>query len=143
MTAFVGTFEHTLDKKGRLVLPSKFRGHLSQNAILSPNGSQCLALWTPENFDSLLARLTERARLGEIQSRVVRGLTAASDEVSLDQQGRVLISERLRSFASLEREVVLLGANDHVEIWDQATWSTEQSELDAVMGDVLSQGLGI
>ena len=143
MTAFVGTFEHTLDKKGRLVLPSKFRAHLERSAILGPNGADCLALWTPDNFASLLERMTERVRSGEVDPRVLRGLTAASDEVSLDQQGRVLISERLRSFASLEREVVLLGANDRVEIWDQATWADEQPEVDALMGDILSQGLGI
>lgn len=139
---FVGTFEHTIDAKGRLVLPAKFRGHLARSAYLAPHG-RCLALWEPEEFDSMLSRLRDKARSQELDSRVITSLTSASDEVSLDAQGRVLVSDRLRTFASLDREVVLLGAMDHVEIWDRETWERERPDMDALMTQALAEGLGV
>ncbi|MGI9600763.1 MAG: division/cell wall cluster transcriptional repressor MraZ [Acidimicrobiales bacterium] len=139
---FVGTFEHTIDAKGRLVLPAKFRGHLAKSAYLAPQG-QCLALWEPDEFDSMLSRLREKARDQKMDTRVLLSLTANSEEVGLDAQGRVLVSDRLRTFASLDREVVLLGAMDHVEIWDRARWQQQQPELDALMTQALAEGLGV
>ena len=73
---FVGTFEHTIDAKGRLVLPAKFRGHLARSAYLAPHG-RCLALWEPEEFDSMLSRLRDKARSQELDSRVITSLTSA------------------------------------------------------------------
>ncbi|MDH3705225.1 MAG: division/cell wall cluster transcriptional repressor MraZ [Acidimicrobiia bacterium] len=139
---FVGTFEHTIDAKGRLVLPAKFRGHLAKSAYLAPHG-RCLALWEPQEFDSMLSRLREKARAQELASDVILSLTSASEEVGLDAQGRVLVSDRLRTFASLEREVVLLGAMDHVEIWDRASWEQQRPEMDALMTQALAEGLGV
>jgi len=139
---FVGTFEHTIDAKGRLVLPAKFRGHLARSAYLAPQGD-CLALWEPEEYDSMLGRLQELARDKQLDSRVLVSLTAASEEVALDAQGRVLVSDRLRTFASLDREVVLLGAMNHVEIWDRSTWERMQPEMDALMTQALAEGLGV
>lgn len=139
---FVGTFEHTIDAKGRLVLPAKFRGHLAKSAYLAPQGG-CLALWEPNEFDSMLSRLRDKARDQQLDTRVLLSLTASSEEVALDAQGRVLISDRLRTFASLDREVVLLGAMDHVEIWDRATWEQQRPELDALMTQALAEGLGV
>ena len=139
---FVGTFEHTIDAKGRLVLPARFRGYVAQSAFVAPQGGR-LALWESGEFALMLERLRDKARLGELDSGVLLGLTSSSEEVPLDAQGRVLLSERLRTYASLDREVVLVGAMDHVEIWDGAKWHQRRPELDALMTDALVEGLGL
>ena len=71
--AFVGTHEHSLDEKGRLVLPAKFRSYFAGAAYLTPHAG-CLALWTPDGFDEMLSRLKEQIRTGEVEARVRRGL---------------------------------------------------------------------
>ncbi len=140
---FVGTFEHTLDKKGRLVLPSKFRRQLPEQAYLSPGRGECLALWPEDNFNQMLDRMTESARSGVSDQQVVRAFTAASTMVSPDTQGRVLLTESLLSFANLAGAVVLVGARDHIEIWDREAWKTQSLAADQLMLAALEGGVGI
>lgn len=140
---FVGTFEHTLDKKGRLVLPSKFRRQLPEQAYLSPGRGKCLALWPQENFNEMLDRMTVSARAGDSNQQVVRAFTAASTMVSPDTQGRVLLTESLLSFANLAGAVVLVGARDHIEIWDREAWTAQSAEVDQLMIAALEAGVGI
>jgi MraZ protein len=140
---FVGTFEHTLDKKGRLVLPSKFRRQLPDLAYLSPGRGECLALWPEDNFNQMLDRMTESARSGVSDQQVVRAFTAASTMVSPDTQGRVLLTESLLNFANLAGAVVLVGARDHIEIWDREAWKTQSLAADQLMLAALEGGVGI
>ena len=139
---FVGTHDHTLDDKGRLVLPARFRSHFTSSAYLSP-GAGCISLWGPERFERMIDRLSEQVRSGEIEP-LTRNLVAhASSEVRPDAQGRIVIPERLRSFASLEHEVVVCGAVDSIEIWDSATWSSMSAALDRSVAEVFLRGGGI
>ena len=145
---FVGTFEHTLDKKGRLVLPAKFRKQLSQQdpAYLSPGRGKCLALWPEEQYEKFLDRLTETARQHGSDSSnalVLRALTAQSSTVLPDAQGRVLLTESLLNYARLDRDVVLVGARDHIEIWDRQAWEAQTAEANLQMMQALENGLGI
>ncbi len=118
---FVGTFEHSVDEKGRLVLPALFRHHLADRGFLSQY-DQCIGLWTPEGFEAVAARLTERVRAGEASQFALRAFAANAHEVKPDSQGRIMIPERLREFAGLQRDVVIIGALDRVEIWDARRW---------------------
>ena len=140
--AFVGTHEYTLDEKGRLVLPAKFRSDFSGAAYLTPHAG-CLALWTPEGFDEMLSRLKEQIRSGEVEARVRRGLAYNSTKVRPDAQGRVMIPEKLRTLASLEHEVMVCGAIDWIEIWNPTTWSEMAPGLDRSVADAFLQGIGI
>ncbi len=142
---FVGTFEHTLDKKGRLVLPAKFRKQLSQQdpAYLSPGRGKCLALWPEDRYEEFLDRLTETAREDSSKALVLRALTAQSSTVMPDAQGRVLLTESLLSYARLDRDVVLVGARDHIEIWDREAWEAQTAEANQQMMQALENGLGI
>jgi MraZ protein len=133
---FVGTFEHSLDDKGRIVLPSVFRQHLSERGYLS-QWDQCLGLWTPEGFEDVANRLTERVRAGEASQLALRAFAANAHEVKPDTQGRIGIPERLREFARLDREVVVIGALDRIELWDAERWhslgaASDQSLTEAV-----------
>ena len=114
--AFVGTHERSLDDKGRLVLPARFRSHFSGVVYLSP-GDGCISLWPSERFDLMVASVEEKIRSGELEPNVRRGVSSGSVEVSPDAQGRVMLPERLRAFARLEHEVVVCGAIDRIEIF--------------------------
>ena len=140
--AFVGTHEHSLDEKGRLVLPAKFRSDFSGAAYLTPHAG-CLALWTPDGFDEMLSRLKEQIRTGEVEARVRRGLAYNSTTVRPDAQGRVMIPEKLRTLASLEHEVMVCGAIDWIEVWNPARWSEMAPDLDRSVAAAFLQGSGI
>jgi MraZ protein len=138
---FVGTFEHSLDDKGRIVLPAPFRQHLAERGVLSQY-DQCLGLWTKEGFDDVAARLTDKVRGGEVSQMALRAFSANAHEVRPDSQGRIVIPERLRAFAGLEREVVVIGALDRIELWDSGRWQGVQSESDQLLTDAITN-LGI
>ena len=119
---FVGTFEHSLDDKGRLVLPSAFRGRLSESAFLTPY-ENCLALWPEQEFRAFVERLTEKVRTGEAKPNAMRIFTAHASSVKPDGQGRIGIAPRLREYAGLDGEVTLTGSLDHIEIWQPSRWA--------------------
>ncbi|MDH4147662.1 MAG: division/cell wall cluster transcriptional repressor MraZ [Acidimicrobiia bacterium] len=138
---FVGTFEHSLDDKGRVVLPTAFRAHLADGAFLSQYDG-CLALWAPDAFAGFVARLQDKVREGEASPNAIRVLTAATSEVKPDSQGRVTVPPRLRTFAGLEQEVVLTGALDHIEFWNPQRWAAISDQGDASLTDAVAN-LGI
>ena len=118
---FVGTFEHTLDDKGRLVLPSTFRSQLSEKGFVSQL-DQCLGLWTEEGFADVAERLTEKIREGLAPQGAMRAFSANAHEVRSDSQGRVTIPQRLRDFADLQRDVVVIGNISRIELWNPDRW---------------------
>jgi MraZ protein len=133
---FVGTFEHSLDEKGRIVLPSTFRNHLVDRGFISQY-ENCLGLWTPEEFRNVADRLTEKVREGATSQYALRAFAANAHEVKPDSQGRISIPQRLRDYAGLDRDAVVIGALDRIEIWDAARWR----QLEAASDDTLTQAV--
>tara|TARA_B100000686_G_C16733087_1_gene941941 strand:+ start:514 stop:930 length:417 start_codon:yes stop_codon:yes gene_type:complete len=123
---FVGSHEHTLDEKGRFVLPAKFRNYFSEVAYVSP-AANCLALHTPLGFEEMIDRLKLQVQSREVDRKVLRQIGASAEEVRVDAQGRVTLSQRLRDNASLRTEVVVCGVIDHVEIWSTDRWEPESN----------------
>ena len=117
---FLGEYQHALDAKGRFILPARIREQLGDEAYVTSEEDGCLALWRPEEFDVKASEIRERARQGERD--VERAFFAGAMEASPDRQGRVAIPTGLREFAALERDVVVAGLYDHIEIWDAAAW---------------------
>jgi MraZ protein len=138
---FVGTFEHSLDDKGRLVLPSVFRSHLADRGFVSQYES-CLGLWTEDGFMDVARRLQEKVREGKASQNAVRAFAANATEVRPDSQGRITIPPRLREYAGLDREVVVIGALDRVEIWDASRWRDISSAADDSLTSAVTE-LGI
>jgi MraZ protein len=129
---FLGEYQHSLDAKGRVILPSKFRARLETGCVLTKGQDRCLTVYPREEFDRKVARLSE-ARSSSSQVRDFNRMffSGASDD-GPDKQGRLSIPEPLRSYASLDREITIIGVGGHVEIWDRAGWeqrlgNTEQS----------------
>jgi MraZ protein len=138
---FVGTFEHSLDDKGRVVLPSTFRSHLADKGFISQLDS-CLGLWTDDGFAEVAERLTEKIRDGQAPQEAMRAFAANAHEVRPDSQGRITIPQRLREFAHLEREVVVIGAIGRIEIWDAPRWQEISATADESLTDAV-RALGL
>lgn len=139
---FVGTYEHSIDGKGRLVLPAKFRNRLPDGAYLAPHANG-LALWPPTAFEEMVDRLANQVRSGTVDPDAVMGITANADEVSADAQGRILLSPRLREMGALASEVVLLGARDHIQIWGVDVWRNRRGAITQSATDALAAGRGM
>ena len=120
---FGGQFEHALDAKGRIVLPASFRPSFDQSGFLIKGSEGCLALLTPERFQDIAQNMASRSQEGDIRHRSAkRSFGAGAARILPDKQGRIAVPEDLRSFAHLERECVIVGVIDEVEIWDLNRW---------------------
>jgi MraZ protein len=118
---FLGEFLHSLDPKGRLILPARFRDLLAE-AYVTSQMDGCLALWTPAEFHFRAEEMKDRAKGSPVERNMARVFFAGAQEANPDKQGRIAIPPSLRRFAALESQVVVTGAWDHVEIWDSAKW---------------------
>jgi MraZ protein len=119
---FMGEHSHTIDAKGRLILPAKFREELGSSFIVTRGLEGCLSVYTMEswtNFAQAMQKFTTSKGNVRAFKRFVFGSAA---EVEFDRQGRILIPGNLREYAHLEKEVVVLGTGDKVEIWSKAVF---------------------
>ena len=130
----LGEYEHTLDDKNRLTLPAKFRQAFAEGVVISRGLDGCLVVFTRDNWDSFVAAQLEGLNPFSREARQMsRFVFSGATESELDKQGRVMVPPALLQHASLEREVVVAGVRDHVEIWDRAAW---QKQLEEVEGSV-------
>ena len=134
---FLGEFTHSLDGKGRVVLPARFRDGLAE-AVATSHRDTCLALWTPEEFRNQAKVMGDRLRGDAGDRSMARVFFASAQEVTPDRQGRVMIAPNLRELARirLDAEVVVTGVGAYVEIWDAEIWAGQKSAGTARMEDV-------
>ena len=114
MRGFIGRFEHSLDAKGRLILPVKFRAEFEDGGFLSQYREGCLALWTPEEFERQMEAMQAASAAGRDERNLARVWASGSSEVEVDRSGRMPIPGYLRAFAGLENEVLAIGAIERV-----------------------------
>ncbi len=130
---FIGEYHHTIDEKGRLAVPAKFRQDLALGAVVTRGLDSSLFLLPWEEWGKFTDKLSNLP-LGQANSRAfTRLMLAGAMEVKLDKQGRFVIPEYLRKYAGVEKTVVIVGVNNRIELWDQEAWAkyTAQTEEDA------------
>ena len=133
---FLGSFERSLDEKGRLALPKAFRSQLGESFILSRVADgRCLGVWTEDEFDNVLQRLSDEVRAGRQPQRQIRRFTSSAVGVSQDSQGRIIVPAGLRDWAGLDRNAVVIGAGDRIEIWAPDRWDELNETEDEDTGD--------
>ncbi len=133
---FVGSYEHSLDDKGRMVLPTAFRSHFSEGAYLAKWQDGCLALMTEQTFRRVAEEKMALARAGREIRNIARAFGAGTAVVTPSKQGRIVIPANLRSYAGLTRDIVIVGALSVVEIWDSQRWA----EIDQAGDEGLAAG---
>ncbi|MCY9782902.1 division/cell wall cluster transcriptional repressor MraZ [Nocardiopsis sp. EMB25] len=125
---FLGTHTPRLDQKGRLFLPAKYRDELSGGLVITKGQEHCLYVFPVEEF----RRVTEALSSAPVTAKAVRDygrvLFASASDESCDKQGRITIPPKLRDYAGLDRECVVIGANTRLEIWAAQAWSDYEAE---------------
>jgi MraZ protein len=121
---FTGTYQRTLDGKGRVLLPKKMRASLGENEILflTPGTDHCLELHTSQSLDRLASEASQSGNNSTTVRSFSRLFYAQAEQLDLDPQGRIRIPARLAQWSGLEKEIALVGVGYNWEIWDNATW---------------------
>jgi MraZ protein len=132
---FLGTHTPKLDEKGRLILPAKYRDELAEGLVITRFQERCLAIWPVATFAELVQSVRGASSSQQVRDYQRMLASGASDETP-DKQGRVTIPQHLRSYAGLDRDCVVVGAINRVEIWDAAAWQTYEASKESAFADL-------
>lgn len=127
---FLGTFSLRLDEKNRLVLPAKYRPELAEGLVMTRGQERCVYAFPTAAFSQLVSDLSAAPLTNRAARDYARMLLSGAQDEVPDRQGRVTLSPLLRSYASLERDVSVLGVGSRLEIWDAATWEEQQANAE-------------
>lgn len=120
---FMGEYNHTVDTKGRLIVPSKFRELLGVDFVVTKGLDGCLFVYPSEEWKTIEEKFRNVSQFSKDARKFARFFFAGAAVCEVDKQGRVLIPTVLREFAHLEKEVVLAGVLNHIEIWSKDCWA--------------------
>ena len=123
-------YNHTLDTKGRLIIPAKFRETLGEEFVISKGMDGCLFVYAGDDWNAFEQKLTSLPLINKEARQFARFFLAGAATVEVDKQGRILLPAHLREFAGLEKDVVVIGANTKAEIWDRARWEALNAAWD-------------
>jgi MraZ protein len=127
---FLGRFDHTIDAKGRLAIPSRFRDELVAGAVLTRGIDRCLTLYPLSAWSPLAEKVSALSISDPLARNFRRFVFAAAVNLELDTQGRILVPSELREYAGIERDVAVVGVNTCIELWSLDRWSAANAELD-------------
>jgi MraZ protein len=119
---FLGEHQHTLDAKGRVILPSRFRERLASGLVFAPSQDRCIDVYPLTAFERRVEELRAVPREDQRARAYLRVFLAGAQQETPDAQGRVTLPPRLRDYAGLEKDLTINGADEKVEIWDRSTW---------------------
>lgn len=141
----MGEYNHTLDAKGRLIVPSKLREGLGESFVVTKGLDGCLFAYGLKEWDIFADKLRVLPMADKKTRQFTRFFLAGADTVTLDKMGRILLSANHRQYASLDKEVVLVGVGDRVEIWSKDRWEGTVSfeDMDEIAEHMLEIGIGI
>ncbi len=140
---FMSEYNHTIDAKGRLIIPSKFREALGEEFVVSKGMDGCLFVYANDDWNAFEQKLTALPLINKEARQFARFFLAGAASVEVDKQGRILLPAGLRSFAGLDKDVVLVGVGSRIEIWSKEKWETMSG--DDNMDDIASamEALGL
>lgn len=135
LNMLMGEFHHNLDEKGRLILPSKIRGELGEKFVIAKGIDKCLFVYSIQEWQNVIQKYRELPNTREARN-FMRFFLSGASECEFDKQGRINIPIPLVSYASLNRECVIIGVNDRLEIWSQELWDGFISENEEKFADI-------
>ena len=142
---FMGRYNHTIDPKGRLSIPSKYREILGDEFVVSRGMDGCLFVYADEEWKVFEAKLASLPLINQEARQFARFFLSGAQYVTVDKQGRILMPQDLREFAGLEKAVVLAGTGSRIEIWSLEKWNANSSQVDinAISQNMVGLGLTI
>ena len=135
-TLFLGEFEHSIDDKGRLAIPAKFRPALDDGLFITRGLDRCLVIWDGDSWRAMAERVRDLNPWQGDARRMQRHFFSGAVQAQPDKLGRVVIPQYLRAYAGLEEDVVVVGLADRVEVWARAEWERERSEAERDSADL-------
>ena len=138
---FIGEYAHSLDLKGRMAIPAKFRKGLVSGAIITRGLDRCLFIFSKTEWEKLATKLIDLP-LAQANSRAfVRLMMSGAVDVEIDNQGRVLVPEYLRQYAGLSKNAVVTGLLNRIEVWDEASWKEYKTKTES-QSDEIAEKMG-
>jgi len=138
---FIGEYQHTIDEKGRLAIPVKFRNELQKGAVVTRGLDHCLFLYTATSWNELASKLM-KLPISQSKTRAfARLMLAGAMDVTIDRQGRIIVPEYLREYSSVNKKVVIAGLYDRLEIWDESAWKKYKSATEKDSNEI-AEALG-
>ncbi len=135
---FMGEYSHTIDTKGRLIIPSKFRALLGEEFVITKGLDGCLSIYPMDEWNTFEEKLKALPLTNKNARTFARFFVASACMCELDKQGRILVPSTLREFAGLEKDVVLTGNLNRIEVWSKEKWA-ENSNYDDM--DSIAEGM--
>lgn len=136
---FLGEFEHSLDDKGRVAIPARFRAGFGDALVITRGLDRCLLLWPMEEWRTLSHKLVQLSFMHADARRIHRLLFGGATDTAPDRLGRILIPAFLREYASLRDSVVVVGLMNRVELWSRENWQTERSDAESQSAQLAEQ----
>ena len=133
---FMGEFQHNIDSKGRLIVPSKLREDLGNKFIVTRGMDGCLFGYTLERWSQLEESVKEMPLTKKDARTFVRFFYSAATECEIDKQGRINLPLKLREFASIEKPCVIIGVSDRIEIWSEERWLAFSKDAEENFDDI-------
>ena len=127
---FMNQYNHTVDAKGRLIIPSKFREVLGDEFVVTKGLDGCLFVYGNEDWNIFAQKLTSLPLVDDDARDFARFFLAGAMTVEVDKQGRILLPSNLREFAQLDKDVILAGVGSRVEIWNKDVWERKNAMTD-------------
>ncbi|MBN2404230.1 MAG: division/cell wall cluster transcriptional repressor MraZ [Coriobacteriia bacterium] len=136
---FLGEHQHTLDAKGRVSLPAKFRAQMTGSLVVSKGLENCLYVHSSDEYTQFLGQLTDRGDFDPKFRKVRRFFSSGALETELDSAGRISVSSNLREYAGLDKDVAVIGNGDRIELWDAEKWAAYNGETTDQIEDVTQE----
>ena len=133
---FIGEYHHTIDEKGRIIIPAKFREELGNTFIITRGIENCLFVYSKENWAKITDKLSSLPFTKKDARTFNRFFMSGATDVELDKQGRVNISKPLIDYANLLKDCVIIGTGDRLEVWSQESWESFFDSTKDSMSDI-------
>lgn len=145
MSMFMGEYNHNVDAKGRMIVPSKFREQLGDEFVVTKGLDGCLFVYPNEEWQSIEEKFRDVPLTSKDARKFSRFFFAGATTCEVDKQGRILLPAVLREYAGLEKEVVSVGVLKRIEIWDKDRWQTANTydDMDEIAEHMAELGLSI
>ena len=137
---FLGTHTPRLDEKGRLILPAKFRDQLTDGLVITRGQDRCLAIWPMEAFIAQTQTLSSSPSSNKQVRDYQRMLASGASDETPDKQGRITIPPHLRTYAGLDKDCVVVGAINRVEVWDAMSWQSYADRQESAFAEMNDEG---
>lgn len=131
MPSFTGEYRHSIDAKGRLIVPARLRPALEGDAVVLTRWLEsCIAMWSASGWQEIEARLRAQGQATPAARAFVRGVASSAFGDTIDKQGRITIPAHLRDLAGIDRDVVISGSLSHAEVWNPDRWQEQQQQIE-------------